>query len=105
MKTDALIDLLATGAGPVQRNPVARRFGPAVAVGAACSFAMMRLTLGINPALTDFLALPAFWIKMIENYDRWFRTAVGTAENLAAEAVRTGRRWLHGIGPMRAASS
>ena len=59
----------------------------------------------LPPILERIGVAPAFWLKMIENYDRWFRTAVGSAEHLAAEAVRTGRRWLHGIGPMRAASS
>jgi hypothetical protein len=65
MKTDALIDLLATGAGPVQRYPVTRRFGAAIAFGATCGFAILLATLGINPALTDFLVLPAFWIKVV----------------------------------------
>jgi hypothetical protein len=65
MKTDALIDLLATGAGPAQRYPVARRFGVAVAIGAAAGFAVLFATLGINPALADFVLLPAFSIKMI----------------------------------------
>ena len=37
MKTDALIDLLATDAGPAQRHPVARRFGAAVAFGATAA--------------------------------------------------------------------
>ena len=59
----------------------------------------------LPPILERMGMAPAFWLKMIENYDRWFRTAVGTAEHLAAEAVRTGRRWLHGIGPLRAAST
>lgn len=64
MKTDALIDLLSTGAGPVQRYPVARRFGVAVAIGASGGFAILLWMFGINPALRDFLVLPAFWIKM-----------------------------------------
>lgn len=64
MKTDALIDLLATGAGPAPRYAVARRFGTAVAFGATGGFALLLLTLGINPAIRDFLALPAFWTKM-----------------------------------------
>jgi hypothetical protein len=64
MKTDALIDLLATGAGPAPRYAVARRFGTAVAFGATGGFALLLFTLGINPAIRDFLALPAFWTKM-----------------------------------------
>jgi hypothetical protein len=65
MKTDALIDLLATGVGSVQRYPVTRRFAAAIALGALCGFAILLALLGINPALTDFLVLPAFWIKLI----------------------------------------
>lgn len=64
MKTDALIDFLATGAGPAQRYPVARRFGAAVALGAAGGLAILLSTLGINPVIGDFLLLPGFWIKM-----------------------------------------
>jgi hypothetical protein len=64
MKTDALIDLLATGAGPAQRHPVARRFGAAVVFGAAGGLAILLLTFGINPTLRDFLLLPGFWIKV-----------------------------------------
>jgi hypothetical protein len=64
MKTDSLIDLLATNAGPVPRHPVARRFGAAVAFGATGGFAILLSMLGINPALREFLHLPDFWIKM-----------------------------------------
>jgi hypothetical protein len=33
----------------------------------------------------------------------WFRTAAGSPQKLSDEAARRGRRWLHGIGPMRGA--
>jgi hypothetical protein len=64
MKTDALIDLLATGAGPVQSYPVARRFAVALAIGTAGGFAILLWLFGLNPALRDFLGLPAFWVKI-----------------------------------------
>jgi hypothetical protein len=64
MKTEALIDLLATGAGPVQTYPVARRFAVALAIGTAGSFAILLWLFGLNPALRDFLGLPAFWVKI-----------------------------------------
>lgn len=64
MKTDSLIDLLATDAGPVPRHPVARRFGAAVVFGAIGGFAILLSMLGINPALGEFLHLTDFWIKM-----------------------------------------
>ncbi len=44
---------------------------------------------------------PESWLKLIDNFESWYRTAAGTAAELAAEAARTGRRWLHGIGPLR----
>ncbi len=64
MKTDSLIELLATGAGPAPRRPVARRFGAAVAFGATGGLAILLSMLGINPALREFLHLPGFWIKV-----------------------------------------
>jgi hypothetical protein len=64
MKTDAFIDLLATGAGPAQRYPVARRFGAAIAFGGAGGLAILLWMFGINPAIRDFLLLPGYWIKM-----------------------------------------
>jgi hypothetical protein len=36
-----------------------------------------------------------FWFEMLENFEHWFRTAVGSPQKLA--------EWLHGIGPMRGA--
>jgi hypothetical protein len=44
-----------------------------------------------------------FWLRLIENFDRWFGPAAGSAQKLAEEAARTGRLWLRGMGPMRGA--
>ena len=46
---------------------------------------------------------PGFWLKMIENFERWFHGAVGSPQKMAEHAARTGREWLQGIGPMRGA--
>jgi hypothetical protein len=56
------------------------------------------------PPILERLGMTAeFWLQMLENFDRWFRTAAGSPQKLAEEAARTGRKWLHGIGPMRGA--
>ena len=56
------------------------------------------------PPILERLGMSAeFWLRMIENFDRWFPRAAGSAQKLAEEAARTGRRWLQGIGPMRGA--
>jgi hypothetical protein len=56
------------------------------------------------PPILERLGMTAeFWLQMIENFDRWFRTAAGSSQKLAEEAARRGRKWLHGIGPMRGA--
>ena len=37
---------------------------------------------------------PAFWVEMVRNYKRWFRSAAGTPASLALEATRRGQSWL-----------
>lgn len=64
MKTDALIELLATGAEPVRPYAVARRIGPTLLIGTAGGLVLLLAMFGVNPELSDFLALPGFWIKM-----------------------------------------
>lgn len=41
------------------------------------------------------------WVTAVANFSRWFRTAVGRAENLAREAARRGRKFLHGTSRSR----
>ena len=57
----------------------------------------------LPPILERLGIAPAFWVKMIENFDRWFRSAAGSPQALAEHAAHTGRKWLQGIGPMRGA--
>ena len=64
MKTDALIDLLATGAGPAQRHTVAHRLVTATTVGAAGAVLLLLATFGISPQLSAYASEPSFWIKM-----------------------------------------
>jgi hypothetical protein len=64
VKTDALIDLLATGAGPTQRHAVTQRFVTATVVGATAALLLLLATFGINPQLSDYASAASFWIKM-----------------------------------------
>ena len=64
MKTDALIDLLARGAGPVDRYAVARRLAVALTVGIGIDVLLFFALFGINPALPSYVGLPLFWIKV-----------------------------------------
>jgi REP element-mobilizing transposase RayT len=45
------------------------------------------------------------WLGLVTHFGRWFRTAVGRAENLAQEAVRRNREFLHGTSRCRQAFS
>jgi hypothetical protein len=62
VKTDALIELLARGAGPAPRAVAARRLLPAAAVGLLASVALAVSLLGVVPA--GSFATPAPWVKL-----------------------------------------
>ena len=92
MKTDALIDLLATGSGPVPRHALPRRFAAAVAIGATGALVLLLAIFGVNPALRDFIELPNFWIKMS------FTVALACAGLVASQRLaRPGVTVGHGI--------
>ncbi|GAA4408995.1 NrsF family protein [Quisquiliibacterium transsilvanicum] len=61
MKTEALIDLLANGAGPAPRAVAARRLLPAALLGVLLSVVLALALLGPVPA--SMYATPAPWIK------------------------------------------
>lgn len=62
MKTDALIDLLARGAGPAPRAVAARRLVPVTVVGLLASAALALAVLGPVPAA--MFATPVPWMKL-----------------------------------------
>lgn len=62
MKTEALIDFLARGAGPAPRIVAARRLLPAATVGGTLSAALVMALMGPIPAV--MFATPAPWIKL-----------------------------------------
>jgi len=64
MKTDELIELLATGPVQAGRAAPARRFGLVAGVGLALMSAVTILWLDLRPDLIPALARPAMWGKM-----------------------------------------
>lgn len=63
MKTDALIELLAAGAGPAQPAPVARRLLPSLGGGLLLAAALALTLIGPLPAAA--FASPTPWIKLL----------------------------------------
>jgi hypothetical protein len=64
MKTEDLITLLATGAAPVDRHVVARRFGWALIAGGVGATLLMSLVFGVRRDLATVAATPIFWLKV-----------------------------------------
>jgi hypothetical protein len=64
MKTDDLVNLLASGAGPVKRHAAARRYAIAIGVGAAAAILLMLGLLGVRHDLVEAIRLPMFWVKL-----------------------------------------
>lgn len=62
MKTDDLISMLATGAGPAPRAVVARRLAPAAMLGLSAAAVLALAVVGPVPA--EFYALAAPWFKL-----------------------------------------
>ena len=90
MKTDALIDLLAHGAGPAPRAVAARRLVPAAGMGLLASSAAALLTIG--PVGAAMLATPAFWLKL--GYTAALVAAAGwLVARLSRPAARTAPPW------------
>ena len=64
MKTDELIALLASSAGPVQPDVLRSRYTLALGWGAFGAILLMAILLGVRPDLADAVRLPMFWVKL-----------------------------------------
>jgi len=51
----------------------------------------------LAPILDRLGLRPSTLVEIIENFDRWFHGAVGSAPQLMQEAARTGRSWIQGL--------
>lgn len=92
MKTDDLINLLATGVTRVDRKAVLRRFARALPLGLAGSLAIVMVVFGVRPDLMSVAQTPIFWAKLA------FPVAVALAAALAVSrlgrpGVRAGYAW------------
>jgi hypothetical protein len=99
MKTDALIDMLARGAGPAPRALAARRLSPAALAGLLASAAVAVAWLGAIPAAMFATAVP--WTKMI--YAASLALAAGwLTARLSRPAASSERPWLATAGVLLA---
>jgi hypothetical protein len=64
MKTDDLIDLLATGVTPIDRQALVRRFVTALVPGVLGAVLLMLLVYGLRPDLQLAAQTPMFWAKI-----------------------------------------
>ncbi len=95
MKTDALIDILARGAGPAPRAVAARRLAPAAAAGLLASVLLAISFVGMLPG--SAFATTAPWIKL--GYASALALAAGWL------AARTSLPAARLVGPRRAVSA
>lgn len=94
MRTSALIDLLASGAGAANRHSLEWRFASALAVAATATLVLLVVRFGLHPALGELITLPAFWIKSAFSAALVSGGIVATAR-LARPGVLVGRAtWL-----------
>lgn len=87
MKTDELIAMLATGAGPADTGAARRRFALALALGGACTLLLMAVLMGVRPDLARMALDPMFWAKLA-----YCAALAGAALALAARTARPGAR-------------
>jgi hypothetical protein len=64
MRTDDLVDMLATGAGAAAPNAAARRYLTAIGWGALGAALLMGILLGVRRDLGLAALLPMFWVKL-----------------------------------------
>ncbi|PKO40889.1 MAG: anti-sigma F factor [Betaproteobacteria bacterium HGW-Betaproteobacteria-6] len=64
MKTEDLITMLATGAGPVEQATATQRYALAIGWGAAGATLLMFMLLQVRNDLGQALLLPMFWVKV-----------------------------------------
>lgn len=88
MKTDDLISMLATGAGPVAGGASRRRFAAALACGSIGALLILTLYLGFNRGIAQFAPAPMFWIKLA-----YCAALALMALALAARLARPGARF------------
>jgi hypothetical protein len=87
MKTDELIAMLSTGAGPVDSGATRRRFALALALGGTCTLLLMAVLMGVRSDLARMALAPMFWAKLV-----YCAALAGAALALALRMARPGAR-------------
>jgi hypothetical protein len=94
MRTDELIEVLATGVEPVDPRAPVRRCAAAVAVGVLIAAVLMAAWLGVRSSLVQDVNVPMLWVK--------FAFVAALAAGAWAAALRLARPGasLAGIAPV-----
>lgn len=92
MNTDDLIDMLSTGAAPVDRHAGARRFGVALPLAVLGSLLLMAVTFGVRPDLAAVAHTAPFWEKLAFASFAMVAALV-TVTRLARPGTRVGAAW------------
>ncbi len=64
MKTDELIAMLASDAGPVAPQVWRQRYALGLGAGVLGAAVLMVMLLGVRPDIADAVRLPMFWVKI-----------------------------------------
>lgn len=92
MNTDELIDLLASGEGPVERHALARRLGVALLGGGLGALLLTMTLYGVRADLAEVAVTPIFWAKVALPGSLAVLALVLT-QRLARPGVRGGAAW------------
>jgi len=92
MNTHELIDLLASGEGPVERHALARRLGVALLGGALGALLLTTTLYGVRTDLAEVAVTPIFWAK-VALPGSLALLALWLTQRLARPGVRGGAAW------------
>ena len=92
MNTHELIDLLASGEGPVERHALARRLGVALLGGGLGALLLAATLYGVRADLAEVAVTPIFWAK-VALPGSLAALALVLTQRLARPGVRGGAAW------------
>ena len=93
MKTNELIDLLASGESPVDRHALGKRFALALLGGGLGALLLMAALYGVRPDLAEVARTPLFWAK-VALPGSLAPLALWLCSRLARPGVKGGAAWV-----------
>ncbi|WP_207884064.1 DUF1109 domain-containing protein [Pseudomonas sp. 30_B] len=99
MNTNELIDLLASGEGPVERHALARRLGVALLGGGLGALLLTMTLYGVRADLAEVAVTPLFWAK-VALPGSLALLALWLTQRLARPGVRGGAAWTMLVLPL-----